>query len=316
MSSTPGSQTFESGWHSQPQQQHGSNGQGSGGPAQSDGDPQAAVVAAMQNGAAGGAPSGDQGSQQGAQPRGQQRQESGNSFLDGILAEIDPAHKAIVEPYLGKWNAGVNRRFQELHGELSPFKELGADPDTLRQAMTVYQMIDNDPQQVMAVLQEALAEMGAGDPAGGAPQGQGEPPAPGEPNASAIPPELEQRFSVFEQVLGQMAEKFLEQQGQQAQTQEDEQLDQYMGQLKAEFGEFDEPFVIAQMMSGKSAEDAVQAYNAVIQAAVDKRARTPNYGPVLGGGGAVPQEGKKITDATDKETRGLVASILAASQNT
>lgn len=294
------------GWNTQPLQQHLSSGQGetAGG-----GDPQAATVAAMQAGAQ--APTGGQGSQ--AQPQ------QGNDFLQSILEQVDPAHRTIVEPYVQKWNSGVTRRFQELHGELSPYKELGADPETLGNAYQLYQMLDENPEGVLALIQEAIGQQGPEGAPGQQPQGLGDPLAPqGDPQQvqpqGGLPPELAERFNTFESVLEAMAEKFLDQQTTQTAEAEDAQLDQYLGHLKNEFGDFDEQFVVAKMMAGSSGEQAVQAYNAAIQAQVDKRSRTPNVGPILGGGGAVPQGGKSVTDASAKETKALVAQILAASQ--
>lgn len=308
------SEMSSGGWNTLPQQQHFSQDQGAGGTAQVDGDPQAAVVAAMQAGAqqAGAQNGNGQGAPTGAaQPQGQPQ---GNQFLDGILAQIDPAHRPIVEPYLGKWNAGVTRRFQELHGELDPYKQLGADPETLAQAYQLYQAIDSNPQGVLEMLQQAIAEVAPP----GQPQGQGNPQAPegeGQPSQPAtLPPEFQEKFTQFEQALEYMASKFLEQQNSQTEEAEDAQLDQYLGNLKVEFGEFDEDFVIAKMMAGVSGEDAVKAYHQAIQGQVNQRAQRPNVPPILGGGGAVPQEGKSIVDASPKDTKALVAQILAASQ--
>lgn len=294
-----------------PQVAGGSGDQGSTGTAQVDGDPQAATVAAMQNASGQQAPSGNGQGRTAAQPEGQSQP---NQFLDGILSQIDPAHRPIVEPYLGKWNAGVTRRFQELHGELSPYKELGADPETLGQAYQLYQMIDEDPQQVLQILQEAVEQVG-GVP-GQQPQGlEGQPPPGGAEDtpASSIPPELDQRLQAFEQVLETMAQKYLDQESQQTQEAEDAELDQHLNLLKQEMGDFNEPFVIAQMMAGLSGEEAVKAYHEAIQQEVNTRSRQPNVGPILGGGGAVPQEGKSVVDASSKDTKALVANILAAS---
>lgn len=303
------------GWNSQPQQQHFSTDQGASGSAQVDGDPQAQVVAAMQQGQ--GAPSGGQGvaPQGGAPQGGVQPQGQKNPFYEGILAQVDPAHRAIVEPYLGKWDAGVTRRFQELQGQLQPFQQLGADPNTLAEAYQLYQMIDENPQQVLELLQQAVGE--------GVPQGQqgqqqpqgleGQPGgAPGS-ETPAIPPELEQRLGVFEQVLETIAQKFMDQQQEQSTQQADQQLDQYLGLLKTEFGDFDEPYILAQMMAGKSGEEAVKAFQAAVQGQVNQRSRQQPLPKILGGGGAVPQEGKSVADASPKDTRALVANILAAS---
>ena len=311
---------LEGGWSSQPQQQHFSSGQGAAGSAQVDGDPQSQVAAALQADAqGGGAPSGNgQGQSSGgqAQPQGQQ----GNEFLDGILAQIDPAHRPIVQPYLTQWNAGVTRRFQELHGELNPYKELGADPETMSMALSLMERIDTDPQGVLELLQEAVAEMtgqqpGQGVPGQQPPQGLGTPPAPGGETPSAIPPELEQRLGTFESVLEAIAQQMLDGRQSEAQQAEDGELDNYLGLLKTELGDFDEDYVLAKMYAGVDGEEAVKQYQQAIQGQVNQRSRTPNVPPILGGGGAVPQgNGKGITDASKSETKNLVAQILAASQ--
>lgn len=305
----------QSGWNSQPQEQHQSQGQGSSGPAQVDGGAQAQTVAALQGQGNGQqAPQGNgQGQAQGqAQPQGQR-----NEFLEGILGEVDPAHRPIVEPYLGRWNAGVTRRFQELHGQLQPYQELGADPETLATALALMEQIDNDPQGVIALLQEAIAGDGQGQPQGQQqPQGLGNPQAPeGQPPPTAIPPELEERLGTFETVLEHIAQQILGQQQTEQQQAEDAELEQYLDLLKQEKGDFDEDYVLAKMYAGMDGAAAVDAYHQAIQAQVNQRARTPNVPPILGGGGAVPQEGKSVTNASRNETKSLVANILAASQN-
>lgn len=310
------------GWNVQPQQQMMSGGQGSSGPAQVDGNPQAQVAATLQQAQSGGAPSGNgqgQGQQTQAQPQGQQQgsqQQQRNEFLEGILANVDPAHRPIVEPYLGQWNAGVTRRFQELHGQLTPYQELGADPETLAQALSLMERIDSDPQGVMAILQEAIAEaQGNGQQA---PQGLPGQQAPGQEGQqpATLSPELQQlqeRFDMFEKVLEALATNHMETRTAEQESQEDAQLDQYLGLLKQEFGDYDEDFVIAKMMAGVDGAEAVKQYQAAIQGQVNQRSRMPNVPPVLGGGGSVPQGGKSVTDASRKETKNLVAQILAAS---
>ena len=298
------------GWSSQPQQQHFSEGQGVTGGAQNDGNAQAQVAAALQSGAQG------NGQGQGnapVQPQGQPR----NEFLDGILGEVDPAHRPIVEPYLSKWNAGVTRRFQDLHGQLQPYSELGADPETLAQALSLMERIDADPQGVMAILQEAIEEMNGGpQPPQGVP-GQQIPGQEGQQQPSTLPPEfqaMQEKFGTFETVLEAIAQQVLDQRSSEQTAQEDAQLDQYLDLLKQEFGDYDEHYVIAKMMAGVDGAEAVKQYQAAIQGQVNSRARQPNVPTVLGGGGSIPQGGKSVTDASKKETKNLVAQILAASQ--
>lgn len=294
-------------WNTLPQQQHFSDGQGATGGAQAGGDPQAAVVAAMQAGAqtgnGQGAPTGA------AQPQGQPV----NQFYKGILEQVDPAHRSIVEPYLGKWDAGVTRRFQELHGELQPYQQIGADPETLAAAYQLYQAIDSNPQGVLEMLQQAMSEIAPPGVGGQQPQGLPGQAPEGEGGEAALPPEFAARFTQFEQALEYMAQQFIEQRTSQTAEAEDAQLDQYLGNLQKEFGDFDEEYVVAKMMAGVSGEDAVKAYHAAIQQQVNSRSRQPNLPPILGGGGAVPQEGKGVADASSKDVKALVANILHAS---
>lgn len=305
------------GWNTQPQSQHLSQGQGAQGAAQVD-NPQAQVAAALQSGASGGGGASPSGNGQGGTPAQPQQSQPRNEFLEGILSEIDPAHRPIVEPYLGKWNAGVTRRFQDLHGQLQPFTELGADPDTLAQALSLMEMVDANPQQVMAILQEAMDEMAGGQgQQQQLPQGVPGQQAPGQEGQSTLPPEfqqLQERFGTFETVLEAMAQQIMDQRSSEQTSQEDAQLDQYLGLLKQEFGDYDEHYVIAKMMAGVDGAEAVKQYQAAIQGQVNNRSRQPNVPPVLGGGSSIPQGGKSVTDATKKETKNLVAQILAASQ--
>ena len=279
---------------------------------------QAQTIAAMQ-----------QGQQSQAQPQGQS-QEQPSEFATGFLGQVDPAHRSIVEPYIGKWDAGVTRRFQELHGQLQPYQALGADPDTLGQALQLFQMVDNDPQSVLSLLQELVGggqqqAPGLGDPNAllgqQQPQGlQGQPPQ-GQPGQQppGLPPEVQQQLAqlpLMQQVLEQLAQGHLDQQRQAQEAQEDAQLDQYLSLLKKEYGDWDangERFIIAQMMSGMDGEQAVQAYHQAIQGQVNARSQRPNVPPILGGGGSVPPEGQRIAQASRKDTKSLVANILAQS---
>lgn len=246
-----------------------------------------------------------------AAPEGQPQ---GSDLAQGFLSRVDPAHRAIVEPYIKQWDAGVTRRFQDLHGQLSPFEELGADPETLAQALQVYQMIDNDPQQVMAILQEALGgAQQQGAPEGLPPQQQGLPPTGQPEQTPGIPPEISQKMEMFERVLESLAQNHLNTQQQQEQAQQDQQLDNYLGLLKQEYGEFDDDYVLAKMYAGMDGEEAVQAYQQKIQGQVDDRSRRPNVPRVLGGGGSVPPDQQRIAQASRKDVRGLVANILQSS---
>lgn len=286
-----------------------STGQGT----QTGGDAQAATMAAL-----GGQQNGQQNGQQtqgNGEGQGQQAQpDAAQGLAEGFLGRIDPAHRTIVEPYVKQWDAGVTRRFQELHGQLQPYQELG-DPEMLSQAAQLYEMIDTDPERVVQLIQEALGQgdqQSAGLDTQQAPQGleQGD-----QGQTPGLPPEITQQLNTMQQVLEALAQRTLDGDTQQQEQQEDQQLDQYFGLLQQEFGEFDEDFVIAKMMAGMDGEQAVQAYQNAIQGQVNKRGQgAPNVPPILSGGGSVPAETQRISQASNKEVKSLIANILAASQ--
>lgn len=282
----------------------GSGSQGSS----SGGDAQSQTVAALQEGAGG---SGDQTPAQQSQPT-QTQQQTDDGLATGFLSRVDPAHRPIVEPYVKQWDAGVSRRFQELHSELAPWKALGVDPDTVTSAMTLYQMIDDNPQQVVDLITQAIAEeTGQLSPGQGIDQPLGQPPG----DAPGISPELQQRLDRQDKVLEAIAQHFLGQQQEQQQAQEDQQLDQYLGLLKQEYGEFDEDYVIAKMLSGMSGDDAVKAYSQAVQSQVNARAARPQVPTILGGGGSVPNESQSIAKASRGDVKSLVTNLLQANSS-
>lgn len=279
------------------------------------GDAQAATVAAL-----GG--SGSNGQQASGQPsgdgdgQGQQTQQSQGTqgLAEGFLGRVNPAHRAIVEPYVRQWDAGVTRRFQELHGQLQPYQQLG-DPETLSQAMQLYEMIDTNPEQVVALIQEAIGQGQEQTPVPAeqqvAPQGQQEPQGQ---EAPGIPPEVAQQLNTMQQVLEALAQRVLDADSSQQEAQEDQQLDQYFELLKQEFGDFDEDYVIAKMLAGMDGEQAVQAFQQSIQGRVNERAQSPNIPPILSGGGSVPTETQRISSAPRSDIKNLVTNILAQAQ--
>lgn len=270
------------------------------------GDAQNAVVSALQsqNGNSGGGQAPAQGQQTPqAQPPAQPAQD-GSGLVSPFLERVDPADRAIVEKYVKDWDGGVTRKFQELHGQLEPYQQLGADPQTLEQAVQLMQMIDSEPEKVLGLLQQAIGD-GKGDP-----QGQEEP-QQGDDWQSQLPPQFMDKFNQFEQVLEMMAGNFVEQRESAKFAEEDAALESVMTELKTKHGDFDEDYVLTKIASGMEPEAAVQGYQKAIQSQVNTRAATPNVPKILGGGGAAPQQVTDITKASSKDVKNLVANILA-----
>ncbi len=70
--------------------------------------------------------------------------------------------------------------------------------------------------------------------------------------------------------------------------------------------------MLVKMQAGLSGDQAVQQYRTLVQQQVNQSRRPdPNVPAVLSGGGGTPSERKDVTQMSEKETRELVANVLA-----
>jgi hypothetical protein len=264
-------------------------------------------------------PSGDQGSPVAPQaPVGAPQGGGDDSLAPGFLSAIPESDRPIVEKYVKDWDAGVTQRFQQIQSELGWARELqqqGLQPDDVNSAVRFWNLLDTNPQMVLNILQQQL------QPESGSDQGQ----SGGQQQQPAwlqeMPPEMQQAWQEHEQQLGQqqkaleaVAEFLMNQRNQtQAQT-EDQQLDQLLGAMRQQHGDFDESYVLTQMMNGSTPEQALAAYNGFVQNIVsqqDRNGRGPgaNAPPVLGGGGAALPDGFDPRKASGKDVRNMVAEM-------
>ncbi len=226
------------------------------------------------------------------------------SLASPFLEKVPAEHRPILEPYVKQWDAGVSRRFQELHGKFKPYEELGADPETLSQAYQIYQMLDTNPKQLYDLLAEDFGgEVGTPDESQNAPGDQ----APG------IPQEWEQKFTKQQEILEALVEHVMSERTTQQESQEDQEFEQYLSMIKQEAGEDSqefEDFILAQLIANDGdANAALQTWNSFKQSLINSAARpTP---PVLSGGGSIPQESQSVKDLSKKDTVSFVADLLS-----
>ena len=258
-------------------------------------------------------------------------------YSNPILNEVDEAHREIVAPYLQKWDAHFTRKMQDVHSEYRPYKELG-DVETLSQALQFYSYLEQQPEELYKILHQQFGN-----------QSQVQQQRPGFPSQqpgnqtqfdpSQLPEELAPIAPLFEQisVMGQTLQtydqRFAQQQRaleligkyltgeiqQSRQSQEDQQLAQYLDLLHKENGEFDDQFVITQVMAlaGNGAptpemwENAIKHYQSVVQQGVNRsRAPEPKAPVVLNGGGSTANQTVDVTKLDRDQTKTLVADVL------
>ena len=252
---------------------------------------------------------------------GQGSEGSEYSLSGDFLKGVPDEHKSILEPYVKQWDAGVTRRFQDLHSQYHPYKDLGIDPEVLQEAANLYEMLQDDEgaKQVYEFLHQ---QYGQGQQPVGSQQQQLQNPFanPQEQNplgqsVQGLPPEFVEKFEQQGQMLQTLAQIILDQQTSQAQEQEDAELDRVLNSLKEKHGEFDENYVLSQMLAGVEAEQAVSQYMQFVQQITNKANPQPALLPTLSnnGGSGVAEQPQSIKDLSSKDVKNLVANILQQS---
>lgn len=244
--------------------------------------------------------SGDEGTKLGGHPAWQE-----------VLSVIPAEYHEALTPKLKEWDAGVTRRFQEIHSEYEPLKsfeplvEQGVDVDTLSNALGMFQALNTDPRGLYEALGEAygfVSEQESTDE------------DDDYDNDYRIPPEVQRQLNEQQLLLEQMAEYMQGQQTSQQEIQEQELLDSYLEGLQSEYGEFDMDYVLTKMAAGVDGELAVREYQDKfpVGASGNNGGTQPPqvFGSSGAGQGGIPSASPKVTDLSGQETRDLVAEML------
>jgi hypothetical protein len=250
----------------------------------------------------------DEGISQGLEGEAQDTGDS-DGLASGFLAKIPEGDREIVGKYVKQWDSGVTRRFQELHGKYKPYEELG-DLETLQQAHQLYQILDEEPERLYAALRETFGESEpegatteAGEDSGLDEQFQG------------VVTELQERLEKQNEVLEAIAEYVIDQHKSVQATQEDKELDEYLGLLKDEYGDFDEEYVLTKMYHGASGDEAVSAWQDMVQQHINAAGQTTEGLPSIlssQGGSAVARESQqRLGSVPNKDIKNLVADVIS-----
>jgi hypothetical protein len=277
---------------------------------------------------AAGVPTQQPAQQQGTQQQGQD-QYTPSELVAGLLKGVPPEQQAALEPYIKQWDAGVTRQFQQLQSQYSPYNqfiEAGVDPETIDIALQLADLYESNPQ--------GLADLIYKNHGGGQGPGAQQQAAGGDqfenlhPDVQNFINSQQSQLAEMRQLMGAVAQNMTQAQQQQAQQAEDEQLDQYMGLLQQQFGDFDEDYVLAKMERGMDGADAVQAYQQLLQQGVNQSRSAAGGGglfgangqaaqvpPIVSGGSHSPMK-RSITEASDAETAALVQQLLDSQNKT
>lgn len=235
------------------------------------------------------------------------------TYADTFLKDVPETERPIVEKYVKQWDAGVTKRFQDVHSEYAdykPFKEAGIDADYLSQSLALAQALEADPAGTVKAVAEAYG-ISFGEAAAALEQGVTQPPATQQPAAT---PDFYQdpRFTQLEQLATTAANILVQQQESQEAANADRELEQTLVSLKEKYGDYDERYVVALAMQNGSLEDSVKEYKAWEQQVLTAQNRPAPT--VLGSGGGLPATDIDPSKLNSKDTRALVTQLLTKAQ--
>lgn len=82
-----------------------------------------------------------------------------NPAWEPIKEKLGDAAFQLIQPELGKWDQGVNKRFETINSEYAPYKELGT-PEELQNYRAIVQQMDENPEAMYEALGNFLQENG------------------------------------------------------------------------------------------------------------------------------------------------------------
>jgi hypothetical protein len=243
---------------------------------------------------------------------GQSEGQGEASLSSDFLNNVPESDRAVVGRYIKDWDAGVTKKFQEIHGQYEPYKQLG-DVEKLRQAVEVYDLLDNSPEIIYETLKQHFGEVQPQVPVNPqTPQVQ-----PGQLNPQlqqALNPFLEPLQAKLQEQQGlmeKMAQVILQGTQREQEAAEDRALDQYLAELEQRHGKFDQRAILMGLYEGKDGDIAVKEWQDSIRQYAPQAQQQNGVPPPLMGG-TTPSDTVDIGSMSDKDIRQLTANVFAS----
>lgn len=240
-----------------------------------------------------------------------------NPAWNDVLSVLPEQFHSVVTPHFQKWDQSAQERITQANSSVAqyePYKafiEHGIEPSELENGLRLMYEVNNNPQAVWNALGKAYSL--AND------TGNAEVDDDDDEEEESSPDVGSQfqdhpKFAELQQGIELVSQIILNEQTEKANAQADAELDAELASLKKEHGDYDERYVMAMMMNGSSAEEAVQSFtelrNNLLQ--TNPRPFAPHVMGNSGGGAGVPSQAIDPTKLSGKDTRNLVAQMLQA----
>jgi len=257
-----------------------------------------------------------------------EHQSNGHPAWQEILDTIpDPGLQELIKPKLEEWDKGVQQKLQQVREPYEPYQELVKNEipkEEIEQALWIAHMFNTNPQEIV---QKAIENFNLDFvPKGQVQQQQvssshdlDDEDEDYEDNSSSLSGlENHPAFKAMMEKVEQANQILTQQQQKEQQEQEQTEFEQYLENLhKGENGEtveFDDLYVASLMQQGMDANDAIQSYQNLIKAGVEKatggQQQQQQAPPVVMGGNSGSGTGIPANDVNmGKMNRGSVNDL-------
>lgn len=223
--------------------------------------------------------------------------------------------RVLVEPKFKEWDAKTTQKFQELHSEYEPWKDVIAnfDPETVSQATQLADLLDKNPKALFDYMKEYFK---FGDEQGQ--PGTVQPPAVVESTGEEDDLLSHPKFKEIETTVQQMATLLVSQQQQTTNAQMQQALDQTLAEFKQVLGDaYDddaEDLLLNRLGIDGDPESTLKWYtDKVLKGQIPGTAGVAAPVVTSADGGSTVSAlsgGKKPGELTNKETTDIVVQML------
>ena len=226
-----------------------------------------------------------------------------SDFARGILNQIPEEDRNVVAKYYKDWDSNVTKRFQGIHEEYRPYKELGS-VDELQEAVRWIGALNEDPVAFIKMVQEAMKESGIvyenDDDRSNLPEYEG------------LPQAVVDQIRSLQETVGGLSEKLSHFEGTNQEKEEQAAFDRMLADLHTRHGDFDEDWVVLQIARGLDPDEAAKAFPEYI-GKYSSSGPTHKPAPNLfsGASGSVPNQVDMSKMSKDEKRAAAVAALQA-----
>jgi hypothetical protein len=231
-----------------------------------------------------------------------------DSLADGFLKDIDPNDRPIVEKYIKNWDGNVTKKFQSIHEQYAPYKDLG-DYEELVALANMGQQFNIDPIGTLNKIVNTYRELGIdmsqfdyGDAAEAEEVEYEEAEQPWSPSKDDWEQMQQFVMQLGQHYVGSVRERELQN--------DKMEFDGFLDTLHTEHGDFDNDWVTGKIANGVDPDEAVQQFQQMIESRVNSRTGRP--APNLFGGGGTPGQVKDVDvkNLSPEQRRAYIAAKL------